>query len=86
MKKVFLLTVAFLFISVSCFAKVTEWIDPTYNFNDAKRVYIKLNIPGYFVDGSQDMEMEQAFFPKIKEALNDQLPKSYVIDSIFTVA
>ena len=44
MKKVFLLTIALLLISASCFAKVTEWVDPTYNFNDAKRMYIKLNM------------------------------------------
>lgn len=86
MKKVLLLTIALLLISASCFAKVTEWVDPTYNFNDAKRIYIKLNIPEYFIDGSQDMEMEQAFFPQIKETLKNKLPKSYVVDSIFTVA
>lgn len=44
MEKAFLLTIALLLISASCFAKVTEWVDPTYNFNDAKRIYIKLNM------------------------------------------
>lgn len=85
MKKIFLLTIVLLLFSVSCFAKVTQWVDPSYNFNDAKRVYIKLNIPEYFRDGSQDMEMEQAFFPNIKESLKDKLPSNYEVDSIFTV-
>ena len=32
-----------------------------------------------------DMEMEQAFFPKIRESLKDKVPRGYVIDSVFKV-
>lgn len=85
MKKILLLTVVLLLISVSCFAKVTEWIDPSYNFNNAKRVYVFLTVPKYFKDGSRDMEMEQAFFPKIRESLKEKVPRGYVIDSVFKV-
>ena len=44
MKKVFLLTIFLLLISASCFTKVTEWVDSTYNFNKTKRKYIKFNM------------------------------------------
>ena len=74
-----------LFLTVSCFAKVTEWIDPSYNFNNAKRVYVFLTIPKYFRDGSKDMEMEQAFFPKVRENLKNKVPRGYEIDSVFRV-
>ena len=87
MKKVIILTltVILLLFSVSCFAKVTEWVDPSYNFNNAKRVYVMLTVPNYFRDGSKDMEMEQAFFPQIRENLKNKVPRGYEIDSIFKV-
>ena len=87
MKKIFVLTltVALLSFSLSCFAKVTEWIDPTFNFNNVKRVYVMLTIPKYFCDGSHDMEMEQAFFPQVRENLKNKVPREYEIDSIFRV-
>ncbi len=84
-KRVFVLTVFLLLFSVSCFAKVTEWIDPTFNFNNVKRVYVHLNIPDYFRDGARELEMQQAFFPKIKESLKAKLPRGYEIDSMFKV-
>jgi hypothetical protein len=85
MKKILLLTVALLLFSVSCFAKVTEWVDPAFNFNTVKRVYVWLTVPAYFRDGSKDMEMEQAFFPQIREHLKNKLPRGYEIDSVFRV-
>ena len=44
MKKINILTVIFLLNTLSCFAKVTEWVDPTYNFNNVKRIYVMLQI------------------------------------------
>ena len=85
MKKIILLTIILLSLSVSCFAKVTEWIDPTFNFNNAKRVYVYLVIPNYFRDGAKELEMQQAFFPQIKEKLKAKLPRGYEIDSVFKV-
>ena len=85
MKKILFLVILLLLISVSCFAKVTEWIDPTFNFNNVKRVYVFLNIPGYFRDGAKELEMQQAFFPKIKGSLKTKLPRGYEIDSVFKV-
>ena len=85
MKKIIILTVIFLLNTISCFAKVTEWVDPTYNFNNVKRVYVMLQIPKFFRDGSIDMEMEQAFFPQVRENLKNKLPRGYEIDSVFRV-
>jgi hypothetical protein len=85
MKRIFLLTAALLLISVSCFAKVTEWIDPSFNFNNVKRVYVVLNVPDYFRNGERELEMQQAFYPKIKDNLKAKLPSGYKVDSIFRV-
>ncbi len=87
MKKIIILTLTsfLLLFSASCFAKVTEWIDPSYNFNRAKRVYVFLTVPNCFRDGSKDMEMEQAFFPKVRENLKNKVPRGYEIDSVFRV-
>ena len=92
MKKIFLLTVMQFFVLASffstlpAFAEKAEWVDNTYDFTKAKRIYVTYTVAAELQDGIIEKETPDWFFEQIKKELVDKLPNKYKIESQYKVA
>ena len=77
-----LILVLFLF-SLPVNAQKSEWIEPSYNFTKAKRIYISYTVAPELRNGITEKETTDWFFKQIKKELVDKTPPGYKIESQF---
>ena len=81
MKK--LLILILLLLSLPAYAKKSEWIEPSYNFTKAKRIYVSYTVVPELRNGITEKETTDWFFKQIKKELVDGIPPGYKVESQF---
>lgn len=71
MKKIVLLVMMFMLVTVSAFADKQEWIDKNYDFGKAKNVLVTFYVPEELKNGITEKETQEIF----EEAVNKKLVK-----------
>ena len=67
MKRILLLVIALMMITVSAFADKQEWIDKDYDFGKAKRILVNLTVPDELKNGITEKETEEIFLEVLQD-------------------
>lgn len=73
MKKVILLVIALMMLTVSAFAEKQEWIDKDYDFGKAKNILIMFYVPDELKNGITEKETQELFDEAVKKKLVEKL-------------
>ena len=78
--KILLIELLLLF-SLPAYAQKTEWIDPSYNFTKARRIFVGYTVAPELCNGITEKESSNWFFSQIKKELVDKIPSGYKVES-----
>lgn len=73
MKKILLLVIALMMITVSAFADKQEWIDKDYDFGKAKNILIMFYVPDELKNGITEKETQELFDEAVQKKLVEKL-------------
>ena len=73
MKKILLLVIALMTITVSAFADKQEWIDKDYDFGKAKNILIMFYVPDELKNGITEKETQELFDEAVQKKLVEKL-------------
>ena len=73
MKRILLLVIALMMITVSAFADKQEWIDKDYDFGKAKNILIMFYVPDELKNGITEKETQELFDEAVQKKLVEKL-------------
>lgn len=73
MKRILLLVMALMMITVSAFADKQEWIDKDYDFGKAKNILIMFYVPDELKNGITEKETQELFDEAVQKKLVEKL-------------
>lgn len=73
MKRILLLVIALMMITVSAFADKQEWIDKNYDFGKAKNILIMFYVPDELKNGITEKETQELFDEAVQKKLVEKL-------------
>ena len=81
MKK--LLILVLLLLSLPAYAQKSEWMEPSYNFTKARRIYVSYTVAPELRNGITEKESSDWFFSQIKKEVVEKIPPGYKVESQF---
>ena len=83
MKRILLLVIALMMITVSAFADKQEWIDKDYDFGKAKRILVNLTVPDELKNGITEKETEEIFLEVLQDKVTNKIvPLGYKVKNL----
>ncbi len=83
MKKIVLLVMMFMLVTVSAFADKQEWIDKNYDFGKAKNVLVTFYVPEELKNGITEKETQEIFEEALQDKVTNKLvPLGYKIKTL----
>lgn len=73
MKRILLIVIALMMITVSAFADKQEWIDKNYDFGKAKNILIMFYVPDELKNGITEKETQELFDEAVQKKLVEKL-------------